>query len=118
LAKFPVFLANPDNAANGVQSGAPSVVPDRVRGADRQSLFGELDFLGRDGLSIDVRVGCVILSPEELGSVIAALVAIDAAGVVVVGAGNIFRRFVFWNGHGFKLSRLAQCRKFISLIKK
>jgi hypothetical protein len=62
---------------------------DRLDRATFEGLFAEGDFLGCHGLSGDVGMGRPVITREEVGRMVPALVAVDTFIVDVKGTGGV-----------------------------
>jgi hypothetical protein len=76
-----------------------AIATDGFRRAAFSCILRQGDFFGCDGLSVDVAVARIFLPLEEERRNFGAHSAVDAAGVVVIEAGNVFRHFVHWISH-------------------
>jgi hypothetical protein len=86
-------------AWSGQRLWTSPIVADGFSGAAFPGLFGQGDLFWRHRLAVDIAETQVVLTLEYARSDLGAESAIDAGCVVIVGAWDVIRYFVFGVGH-------------------
>jgi hypothetical protein len=101
-----------------------SIVADGFCRAAFPRFFSQSDFFRSHWLTMNVAIASIVLTSENVRSNFRTESTVNAGGIVIVGAGNVFRHFVMRVGHLMilcwfdvvSISWLPFRQKFISLM--